>query len=122
MAHDKGLGMGDVDQIEIVGINKEEFKTLDFGFHAEKSPVIKWDQRLRKKTMKTKWLHNILFNSPLFKTFIFSSGFYHDRLWYPTQGKKNIEKFKTTGWGKMFDEYEYGEFPKYDEIKEWNPY
>jgi uncharacterized protein (DUF362 family) len=122
MAHDRGLGIGDVDQIEVVGMEDDEFKDLNFGFHAEKSPVIKWDQRLRKKTMNIKWLHNFLFNSPIFKTFIFSSGFYHDKLWYPTKGKKNIEKFKTTEWGKKFDAYEYGEYPKYEEVKEWNPY
>ena len=122
MAHERGLGIGDVDEIDIVGIDDDEFKDLNFGFHAEKSPVIKWDQRLRKKTMNIKWLHNFLFNSPIFKTFIFSSGFYHDKLWYPTKGKKNIEKFKTTEWGRKFDEYEYGEFPKYKEVKEWNPY
>lgn len=122
MAHDKGLGMGDVDQLEIVGMDKQEIKNLNLKFQVSKSPVIKWDQRLRKKTMNIKWLHHLLFNSPIFKTFIFASGFYHDRLWYPTTGKKNINEFKKTEWGHMFDEYEYGEFPKFKEVKEWNPY
>lgn len=122
MAHDRGLGMGDVDQLEIVGMDREEVKDLNLNFQVSKSPVIKWDQRLRKKTMKIKWLHHLLFNSPIFKTFIFASGFYHDRLWYPTTGKKNINKFKKTGWGQLFDAYEYGEFPEFKEVKEWNPY
>ena len=122
MAHDKGLGMGDVDQLEIVGMDKQEIKNLNLKFQVSKSPVIKWDQRLRKKTMNIKWLHHLLFNSPIFKTFIFASGFYHDRLWYPTTGKKNINEFKKTEWGHMFDEYEYGEFPEFKEVKEWNPY
>jgi uncharacterized protein (DUF362 family) len=30
MAHDQGLGTGDVDQIEIVGMDKKEFETLNF--------------------------------------------------------------------------------------------
>ncbi|EKF85430.1 DUF362 domain-containing protein [Methanobacterium formicicum] len=122
MAHDKGLGMGDVDQLEIVGMDEQEIKNLNLKFQVSKSPVIKWDQRLRKKTMNIKWLHHLLFNSPIFKTFIFASGFYHDRLWYPTTGKKNINEFKKTEWGHMFDEYEYGEFPEFKEVKEWNPY
>jgi len=122
MAHDKGLGMGDVDQLEIVGMDKQEIKNLNLKFQVSKSPVIKWDQRLRKKTMNIKWLHHLLFNSPIFKTFIFASGFYHDHLWYPTTGKKNINEFKKTEWGHMFDEYEYGEFPEFKEVKEWNPY
>lgn len=122
MAHERGLGMGDVDQIEVVGMDRKELEGLNFGFHVNKSPVIKWDQRLRKKTMKIRWLHHLLFNSPIFKTFIFASGFYHDKLWYPTKGKENIEKFKTTEWGHLFDKYEYGEFPKSKKVKEWNPY
>jgi len=122
IAHDKGLGMGDVDQIEVVGMDESEVNGLNFRFHVNKSPVIKWDQRLRKKTMNIKWLHNLLFNSPIFKTFIFASGFYHDRLWYPTTGKKNIEQFNSTEWGQMFDKYEYGKFPEFKEIKDWNPY
>lgn len=121
-AHERGLGMGDVDQIEVVGMDRKELEGLNFGFHVNKSPVIKWDQRLRKKTMKIRWLHHLLFNSPIFKTFIFASGFYHDKLWYPTKGKENIEKFKTTEWGHLFDKYEYGEFPKSKKVKEWNPY
>ena len=122
MAHDRGLGMGDVDQIEIVGMDESEVNALNFRFHVNKSPVIKWDQRLRKKTMNIKWLHNLLFNSPIFKTFIFASGFYHDRLWYPTTGKNNIEHFNSTEWGQMFDKYEYGKFPEFKEIKDWDPY
>jgi uncharacterized protein (DUF362 family) len=32
MAHDRGLGTGDVDQIEIVGMDKKEFERTNFGF------------------------------------------------------------------------------------------
>lgn len=122
LAHDKGLGMGDVDQIEVVGMDKEEFNKLNFHFKTQKSPVITWDQLLRKKTMNIKPLHQFLFNSPLFKTFIFASEFYHDHLWYPLTGKKRIKKFKETRWGKLFDSYSYGPFPEFQEVKEWDPY
>ncbi|MGV8143761.1 MAG: DUF362 domain-containing protein, partial [Methanothermobacter sp.] len=122
LAHDRGLGMGDVDQIDLVGMEKNEFDKLNFHFQTKKSPVITWDQRLRKKTMNIKPLHHFLFNSPVFKTFIFASEFYHDRLWYPRIGKKNIEEFKKTQWGELFEKYEYGPFPEYTEVKEWDPY
>ena len=122
LAHDRGLGMGDVDQIDLVGMEKNEFDKLNFHFQTKKSPVITWDQRLRKKTMNIKPLHHFLFNSPVFKTFIFASEFYHDRLWYPRVGKKNIEEFKKTQWGELFEKYEYGPFPEYTEVKEWDPY
>lgn len=122
MAHDKGLGMGDVDQIEITGIDTSDFDKLNFRFQTKKSPVITWDQRLRKKTMSIKPLHHFLFNSPVFKTFIFASEFYHDRLWYPMTGKKKIDEFKKTEWGQLFKKFDYGPFPEFTEVKDWDPY
>jgi uncharacterized protein (DUF362 family) len=122
MAHDRGLGMGDIDQIEIVGMERSDFEKQNFGFEVKKSPIIKWDQILRKKTAKLKPLHNLLFFSPIFKAFIFASEFYHDSLWYPTKGKSNINQFLKTEWGELFNKYPYGEIPEYKEVKDWNPY
>jgi len=122
MAHERGLGMGDVDQIEIAGMDRREFETLNFGFRVKKSPVIMWDQILRKKTANIKWLHHLLFYSPVFKTFIFASEFYHDWFWYPTIGKRKIKQFMKTDWGELFKRYPYGEFPEYKEVREWDPY
>lgn len=122
IAHDRGLGIGDTDQIEIVGMEKTEFNKLNFNFTTKKSPIVEWDQRLRKGTADISWLHNLLFHSPIFKTFIFASETYHDKLWYPSTGKKYIEEFNQTGWGKLFEQYEYGKFPEFTEVKEWNPY
>ncbi|MCC7576080.1 MAG: DUF362 domain-containing protein [Methanomethylovorans sp.] len=122
IAHDRGLGMGDYDQIEISGMDKQELDKLNFKFSTAKSPIVEWDQRLRKGTANIHWLHRILFHSPVFKTFIFASGFYHDKLWYPTTGKKHIDEFMKTEWGQLFDTYGYGKFPEYPEVKEWNPY
>jgi len=122
IAHDKGLGIGDADQIDIIGMDRREFDKLNFGFTATKSPIIEWDQRLRKGTMKLSWLHSLLFHSPIFKAFIFVSGFYHDTLWYPHIGKQFINKFNQNAWGQLFNKYEYGVYPKYEEVEEWNPY
>ncbi len=122
MAHDRGLGTGDLDQIDIIGISKNEFKKLDFRFHVKKSPIIAWDQLLRKKTSDIKWLHHLLFYSAFFRTFIFASELYHDKLWYNQTGKKNINIFKKTGWGKLYEKYGYGTYPKDKKIKNWDPY
>lgn len=122
MAHEKGLGIGDIDQIEMIGIDKQDFERLNFGFKVKKSAIIRWDQIIRKKTANIKWLHHLLFYSPVFKTFIFASEFYHDWLWYPSVGKRNIKEFMKTNWGELFEKYPYGEFPAYNEVKEWDPY
>lgn len=121
-AHDRGLGIGDIDQIDITGISKNEFKKLNFRFHVKKSPIIQWDQLLRKKTADTKWLHHLLFYSPVFRTFIFASELYHDKIWYNATGKEHINEFKKTGWGHLFEKYKYGKYPRYKEVKNWNPY
>lgn len=122
MAHERGLGCGDINQIETVGMEKKEVMRLNFEFKVKKSPVIVWDQRLRKGTEKIRWLHKLLFYSPIFKLFILASEVYHDKLWYPFIGKKRIREFLDTEWGKLFQKYEYGEYPKYVEVKNWDPY
>ncbi|MFH1210407.1 MAG: DUF362 domain-containing protein [archaeon] len=100
MAHDKGLGIGDPDQIDIVG---EDISKVNFKFHTKKSLVIFMDQTLRKKYPI---IEPILFHTPLFKMCIFGSEFYHDKFWYPTVGKKNIREFMKTEWGQKFRSYQ----------------
>ncbi|MBW2968316.1 DUF362 domain-containing protein [Candidatus Woesearchaeota archaeon] len=122
LAHDKGLGMGDTEQIDIVGMSRSSFNRLNLGFVVRKSPIILWDQRIRKNTEKFPWLHNLLFRSPVFRTFIAASEVYHDRMWYPTVGKDRIRKFMKTGWGKKLRTYSLGKYPNYQEVKEWDSY
>lgn len=99
IAHDRGLGIGDVKQIDVIG---ENIKNVNFGFKTGKSPVVYFDQFFRKKYPI---FEPILFHTPLFNMCIFASAFYHDHLWYPTTGMKNIRKFKKTKWGLLFDKY-----------------
>jgi len=111
IAHDRGLGNGDLDQIEIIGMDRREFERLDFGFTVKQSPVIRWDQRLRKGTANIPWLHHLLFHSPFFRIFILASEVYHDRLWYPWKGMKYIREFQQTRVGALLRSMEYGEYP-----------
>lgn len=125
MAHDKGLGMGDVDQIEIIGLSPKEVQNMNFNFKVKRSLVVRWDQRLRNTTYRYRPLkpfHWLFFHTPIFKLLIAGSSIYHDWLWYPLIGKRKIKKFQKTEWGKLFDSYEYGEKKEYPKIKDWNPY
>lgn len=99
MAHDKGLGCADIDQIDIVGLDVRKF---NFGFRTGRSPVVYFDQVFRKKYPA---FEPILFHTPLFKLCIFGSEFYHDYLWYPIEGKRNVRKYMKTLWGKKFKSY-----------------
>jgi uncharacterized protein (DUF362 family) len=100
MAHDRGLGMGDVEQIEIVG---EDISGVNFNFKTKKSPVIFWDQMFRKGRLK--FFEKVLFHTSLFKIPIFMSAFYHDSVWYPIKGRRVINKFMKTEWGAAFQKY-----------------
>ena len=100
LAHDRGLGCGDPDQIDIIG---EDISRVNFHFKTNKSPVIFWDQVFRKGALS--FVEPLLFHTGLFRTAIFASEFYHDKLWYPTIGKRRIKKFSKTKWGKLFKKY-----------------
>jgi hypothetical protein len=100
MAHDKGLGVGDPGQIEIVG---EDISGVNYGFNTGKSIVVFWDQVFRRGALS--FLEPLLFHTPLFRLCIAASGIYHDNIWYPIVGKKRIKEFEKTEWGKLFKEY-----------------
>lgn len=100
IAHDRGLGIGDIRQIDIIG---EDISNVNFNFSTGKSPVIFFDQLFRKKS--SRFIEKILFHTPLFKACIFGSEFYHDYLWYNTIGKYRINKFMKTEWGELFKKY-----------------
>lgn len=99
MAHEEGLGCGDFDQIDIVG---EDVSNENWGFNAGRSLVVWGDQQVRKGKLKLlePLLHTKFFQIPIWLSLI-----YHDMVWYPTIGKKRIEKFKQTAWGRLFDQY-----------------
>ena len=126
LAHEEGLGIGDFSQIDIIGLEKQELDSINLRFKAKRSLVVRWDQRIRNTTYKHKALkpfHWLFFYSPWFRMFILASAIYHDWIWYPIIGKRRINKFRRTEWGKLFDSYDFGDEPKdFPPIKNWNRY
>jgi len=100
LAHDEGLGCGDFDQIEIIGENVSD---VNWNFTVKRSMVIWGDQQVRKG--KLSFLEPLLHNKLFFSLPILGSLLYHDMFWYPFIGKKRIEKFMETDWGKLFQDY-----------------
>jgi len=100
LAHDEGLGCGDVDQIEIIG---EDITKINWNFKVKRSLVIWGDQMVRKG--KLSFLHPLMHNKLFMALPILGSLIYHDMFWYPTIGKKRIKAFMKTSWGKMFENY-----------------
>lgn len=100
MCHERGLGVGQLDEIEMVG---EDISEVSFGFESKRSFVIWGDQALRKGFLR--FLEKPLLHSPLIIWAPFASNLYHDYFWYPTIGAKRIKEFKSTEWGKLFEQY-----------------
>ncbi|MHA2287229.1 MAG: DUF362 domain-containing protein [Promethearchaeota archaeon] len=100
LAHDEGLGCGDIKNIEIVG---EDVSDINWNFKVKRSLVIWGDQMVRKG--KLRFLNPLMHNKLFFTLPILSSLVFHDMLWYPTIGKKRINKFFKTSWGQLFQDY-----------------
>jgi uncharacterized protein (DUF362 family) len=100
MAHERGLGIADPRQIELVG---DDVSGENFGFTTRKSLVIWGDQMIRKGFLRP--LERVLLHSPLVVWAPFASNVYHDLVWYPTIGQARIREFMRTEWGELFNRY-----------------
>jgi uncharacterized protein (DUF362 family) len=100
MAHERGLGIADPKQIELVG---DDVSTENFGFQTRKSLVIWGDQMIRRGFLRP--LERLLLHSPLMVWAPFASNVYHDYMWYPTIGQSRIREFMRTEWGQLFRKY-----------------
>jgi uncharacterized protein (DUF362 family) len=101
VAHNQGLGTGDVREIEIVGhdISNENwgFEVGDNG--ASKIGDIMWFGALKS-------LQKFFFRTPLVFFFIAGSEIYHDYYRWPLKDKKVFNDWKKhTEWGKLFEQY-----------------
>jgi uncharacterized protein (DUF362 family) len=101
MCQERGLGVADPRDIEIVG--DEEAARTNMGFTTSRSLVIWGDQLIRRGPLRP--LKHLLLHSPLMVWAPFASNVYHDLLWYPTIGRSRIRAFRGTEWGRLFERY-----------------
>lgn len=100
MCHDHGLGVANLEHIDITGIDIDR---INFGFKSKRSFVILGDQALRRGPLR--FLEQLAFHSPLKFWAPVASNLYHDWFWYPLIGKKRIKEFNRTEWGQLFRDY-----------------
>jgi hypothetical protein len=100
MAHERGLGIADPREIELVG---DDISKENFGFQTRRSFVIWGDQMIRKGFLRP--LEHLLLHSPLMVWAPFASNVYHDAIWYPIIGQSRIREFMRTEWGELFRKY-----------------
>ena len=101
MCHERGLGVADPRDIEIVGDGEAAATRL--GFTTRRSLVIWGDQLIRRGPLRP--LKRLLLHSPLMVWAPFASNVYHDWFWYPTIGRARIRAFAATPWGRLFERY-----------------
>ena len=100
LAHEKGLGIGDIDQIEIVG---EDISSWNFNFSVGDNLASKAGDLLWFSPLKV--FQKLFFHTPIVYLFVFGSYFYHDFLWYPIKGRKIVNEWMKSDWGQLFSKY-----------------
>jgi uncharacterized protein (DUF362 family) len=101
IAHERGLGVGDVREIEVVG---EDVAEVNFHFQvryhfASRIGRLLWFTPLAR-------IQSLFFKTPLVHAFIWGSALYHDRYWWPTHGRRRMAEVAKTPWGRLFEAYE----------------
>jgi uncharacterized protein (DUF362 family) len=105
LAHEHDLGVGDPDQIEIVGYDIEQEESWNFS--QEDTFASRGQHAIYHGPLKP--LEKPLLQSPLVPWAYFASNFYHNVYWYPFIGRKRVKEALKTRWGKLFQEYGDGE-------------
>ena len=102
LAHERGLGVGDVREIEVVGddVSGENWGfEVGYNFHR----FLAWMAWYGP----TKFLQKLVLRTPLVAIPIFISEFNHDYVHWPLKEKHIYEDWlANTGWGQMFQEYQ----------------
>ena len=91
IAHERGLGVGDVREIEVVG---EDVSEVNFHFQvryhfASRVGRLLWFTPLAR-------IQSLFFKTPLVHAFIWGSSVYHDRYWWPVHGRRRMAEVATT--------------------------
>ncbi|HUU56925.1 MAG TPA: DUF362 domain-containing protein [bacterium] len=102
LAHEKGLGVGDPAEIEIVGddVSGENWHfSVGYNFHR----FLAWLGWYGP----TKFLQKLIFRTRIVKIPIFVSEFNHDYVQWPLKYEKLYKKWRAeTPWGRLFERYE----------------
>lgn len=101
LAHEQGLGCGDIREIEIVG---EDVSRLNLKFRATENTFASLGQKaIYWGPLKS--LERLLLRSPLVPLAILASNLYYNGYWRNLVGRRRIRKALKTEWGKLFSQY-----------------
>ncbi|MRR13277.1 DUF362 domain-containing protein, partial [bacterium] len=102
LAHERGLGVGNVDDIEIVGDEGAARERWNFSVGSNLASSVGtalWRGRMRG-------LQQLLFHTPLVHLFSASSSLYHDHVWWPLVGRERQKMLQSgSQWGQLMERY-----------------
>ena len=101
LAHERGLGCGDISRIEVVG---EDISQVDWKFTGVENTFASKGQKLIYWG-PLKPLEKLLLRSPLVGLSYLASNLYHNGYWLKTHGRRRIAAALKTEWGELFQRY-----------------
>ncbi|MFQ5933277.1 MAG: DUF362 domain-containing protein [Dehalococcoidia bacterium] len=101
LAHERGLGCGDIGEIDVVG---EDISGVNWRFNGTENTFASRGQKL------IYWgplrpLERLLLRSPLVPWAYLASNLYHNVYWMNVVGRRRVAKALKTEWGKLFLSY-----------------
>ena len=101
LAHERGLGCGDVSKIDVVGEDISQvnwqFSGVENTFASRGQKLIYWGP--------LKPVEKLLLRSPLVSLSYLASNLYHNGYWLKTHGRRRIAAAMKTEWGRLFESY-----------------
>ena len=101
LAHERGLGCGDISKIEVVG---EDISGVNWGFSGVENTLASRGQKLIYWG-PLNFLEKLLLRSPIAGWAYLASNLYHNGYWLKTHGRRRIDAALKTEWGELFKSY-----------------
>jgi uncharacterized protein (DUF362 family) len=101
LAHQRGLGCGDVSQIDVVG---EDISQVNWRFSGVENTLASRGQKLIYWG-PLKPLEKLLLRTPIVGWSYLASNLYHNGYWLKTYGRPRVKAALKTEWGELFQGY-----------------
>ncbi|HEX3050805.1 MAG TPA: DUF362 domain-containing protein [Aggregatilineaceae bacterium] len=105
LGHERGLGVGNPTEIEVVGLELKDIER--FRFVQEDTFASKGQKMIYHGWLKG--FEKPLLRSPIVPWSYAASNVYHNYYWYPFVGRKRVEEALKMKWGQLFARYGDGE-------------
>jgi len=100
LAHERGLGVGNPSEIEVLG---EDISEVNFGFTVGDTFASRNQKAIYHGPLKP--LERLLLRTPIVPWSYLASRLYHDAYWFPCIGRKRVAEIMQSEWGALFNTY-----------------